>query len=41
MIFLHELGHFLMAKWCGVSIDAFSLGFGKPIFKRTDKSGVE
>lgn len=41
VVAIHEMGHFLMAKWCGVAIDAFSLGFGKPILKRTDKSGVE
>lgn len=41
VVAIHELGHFLVAKWCGVAIDAFSIGFGKPIFKRTDKSGVE
>ena len=28
LIFVHELGHFLVAKWCGVRVDEFSLGFG-------------
>jgi regulator of sigma E protease len=41
VVTIHELGHFLVAKWCGVAIDAFSLGFGKPVLKHTDKSGVE
>src|SRR5690242_12688958 len=28
LIFIHELGHFLFAKWFGVGVDKFSLGFG-------------
>ena len=39
-IFIHELGHFLVAKWCGLKIDAFSLGFGKPLWKK-EIDGVE
>ena len=34
IIFVHELGHFLCAKKAGVRVDAFSLGFGKAIWKR-------
>jgi regulator of sigma E protease len=41
VVTIHELGHFLMAKSFGVAIDRFSIGFGKPIFSRVDKSGVE
>lgn len=33
LIFVHELGHFLVAVWCGVRVETFSLGFGKKIFK--------
>ncbi len=33
LIFVHELGHFLVAKWCGVRVEVFSLGFGKKIFQ--------
>lgn len=38
LIFVHELGHFLMARLCGVRVEVFSLGFGKKIFsiKRGD-----
>lgn len=38
LIFVHELGHFLVARWCGVRVEVFSLGFGKKIFsfKRGD-----
>jgi len=32
VIFFHELGHFLVAKWCGVYVERFSIGFGAPIF---------
>ncbi len=32
LIFVHELGHFSVAKWCGVRVEVFSLGFGKKIF---------
>jgi regulator of sigma E protease len=28
MVLLHELGHFIAAKWCGVRVDVFSIGFG-------------
>ncbi len=31
LIFVHELGHFLVAKACGVRVLKFSLGFGPPI----------
>lgn len=31
LIFVHELGHFLAAKWCGVKVERFSLGFGKTL----------
>jgi regulator of sigma E protease len=32
VVFIHELGHFLVARWCGVGIKAFSIGFGREIF---------
>jgi regulator of sigma E protease len=33
-IFVHELGHFLVARWCGLQIKAFSIGFGPAIWKK-------
>jgi regulator of sigma E protease len=33
LVFVHESGHFLVAKWCGVRVQTFSLGFGKKIFQ--------
>ena len=35
VIFVHELGHFAVAKWCGVKVDRFSIGFGPVIWSRT------
>ena len=40
LIFVHELGHFLAARWCGLKIDRFAIWFGKPIWK-TKINGVE
>ena len=40
-IFVHELGHFWVAKKRGVKVDRFSIGFGPAIFKWTGKDGVE
>ena len=40
VVFFHELGHFLMARWCGVRIEAFSVGFGGEIFGWTDRLGT-
>src|SRR5690606_27831869 len=33
LIFVHELGHYLVARWCGVKVLRFSVGFGKPLLK--------
>ncbi|MEO0617719.1 MAG: RIP metalloprotease RseP [Pseudomonadota bacterium] len=40
VVFFHELGHFLVARWCGVRVRAFSLGFGKELFGFDDKHGT-
>ena len=40
LIFVHEMGHFLVARWCGVRIDVFSIGFGKEIFGWNDRHGT-
>jgi regulator of sigma E protease len=41
VVTIHELGHFLAAKWLGTAIDRFSIGFGRAIFSWRDRSGVE
>lgn len=40
VVFIHEMGHFLVARWCGVTIKAFSIGFGKEIFAFHDRHGT-
>ena len=40
VVFIHELGHFLVARWCGVAVKAFSIGFGPEIFGFNDKHGT-
>ncbi|MBO7656971.1 MAG: site-2 protease family protein [Alphaproteobacteria bacterium] len=40
VVFIHELGHFLAARWAGVRVDAFSIGFGPAIVKWSDKRGT-
>jgi regulator of sigma E protease len=41
VVTVHELGHFLAAKWLGTKIDTFSIGFGRSIAAWRDKAGVE
>jgi regulator of sigma E protease len=40
LIFVHEMGHYLAGRWCGVKADAFSIGFGREVFGWTDKRGT-
>ena len=40
VVFVHELGHFLVARWCGVGIKAFSIGFGPEIAGFNDRYGT-
>ncbi len=41
IVFVHEFGHFQVARWCGVKVDVFSIGFGKTLWSRVDKHGTE
>ncbi len=41
LVFIHEMGHYSVARFFNVAIDRFSVGFGKPILKRVDKKGTE
>ena len=34
LIFVHELGHFLAAKWSGIRTEGFSIGFGPPVMAK-------
>ncbi len=38
LVFIHELGHYLVARWNGVKIEVFSIGFGPELFGWTDKA---
>ncbi|GHA10679.1 zinc metalloprotease [Devosia pacifica] len=40
IVFVHEMGHYLVARWNGVAIDAFSIGFGPELFGWNDKAGT-
>ncbi len=40
VVFFHELGHFLVGRWCGIKVDAFSLGFGPEICAFVDRKGT-
>jgi regulator of sigma E protease len=40
VVFFHELGHFLVGRWCGVKVQAFSIGFGPEILGFTDRHGT-
>lgn len=40
VIFVHELGHFLVARWCGIRVAAFSIGFGRELVGFDDRHGT-
>src|SRR5256714_5507127 len=40
VVFFHELGHFLVARWCGVKVLTFSLGFGPELAGFDDRHGT-
>ena len=40
VVFVHELGHFLVGRWCGVGVKAFSIGFGPELVGWNDRHGT-
>ncbi|NNM75396.1 RIP metalloprotease RseP [Sphingomonas sp. ID1715] len=40
LVFVHELGHYLVGRWFGVKAEAFSIGFGREMFGFTDRLGT-
>jgi regulator of sigma E protease len=40
VVFVHELGHYLVARWNRVRVDVFSIGFGTELFGFTDRAGT-
>lgn len=41
IVAVHEYGHYIVGRWCGIHAEVFSLGFGPVVFKRTDKYGTQ
>lgn len=40
IVAIHEYGHYIVGRWCGIHAEVFSLGFGPVLYKRTDKRGT-
>src|SRR5215467_2185113 len=40
VVFFHELGHFLVARWCGIKVLVFSIGFGPELVGFNDRKGT-
>lgn len=40
VVFVHEMGHYLIGRWCGIGASAFSIGFGPELIGFTDKHGT-
>jgi regulator of sigma E protease len=40
VVFVHEFGHFLVGRWCGVDVKTFSIGFGRELFGFNDRHGT-
>ncbi|MCE4224127.1 RIP metalloprotease RseP [Methylobacterium sp. C25] len=40
VVFIHEMGHFLVGRWCGVGVHAFSIGFGPEVIGFNDRNGT-
>ncbi len=41
VVTVHEFGHYIVGRWCGIHAEVFSLGFGKTIWSRVDKRGTK
>ncbi len=40
IVFIHEFGHFIVARWCGVKVDAFAIGFGRELWGFNDRKNT-
>ena len=40
VVAVHELGHLMVGRWCGIKAEVYSIGFGKVLWSRTDKHGT-
>ena len=41
VVAIHELGHLMVGRWCGIHAEVFSVGFGKVLWSRVDKHGTQ
>ncbi|MFE3839162.1 RIP metalloprotease RseP [Pseudogemmobacter sonorensis] len=41
IVFIHEYGHYIVGRWCGIHAEVFSLGFGPVLFARRDRRGTQ
>ena len=40
IVAIHEYGHYIVGRWCGIHSEVYSIGFGKVLFSRVDKRGT-
>ncbi len=40
VVFVHEFGHYIVARWCGIRSEVFSIGFGRVVWSRRDRRGT-
>ena len=40
VVFVHEYGHYIVARWCGIKSEVFSIGFGPVVWSRRDRRGT-
>lgn len=41
IVFIHEFGHYIIGRWCGIKAEVFSIGFGPVLVSKTDKQGTK
>ncbi|MEM9737352.1 MAG: site-2 protease family protein, partial [Pseudomonadota bacterium] len=41
VVFVHDYGHYIVGRWCGIKAEIFSVGFGKRLLGWTDKRGTQ
>ena len=41
IVAIHEYGHYIVGRWCGIHAEVFSLGFGPVVFRRVDRHGTQ
>ena len=41
IVAIHEYGHYIVGRWCGIHAEVFSIGFGPVLFRRVDRRGTQ